>query len=200
MNLSHTERFCYLVTDVFSISIEFMEDFWGETLLVFPTGCNHTRNLFCLPTCLGKVPDDCSIHACSWFSGKPSKIHPCWTKTWSSYWSRKRKIQKIALNISAICTKMTSFWSHRSTVFVMDDCERRKQPWNTNVFVKRCTHTAATKQRELMYCSNDCFSCFNLEKNKLLSWIKTTQTHFYSFEIFKRIPAHTVYKKEAKQI
>lgn len=66
-----------------------------------------------------------------------------------------------------------------------------------------CTNTTATKQWELMYCSNDFFfSCFNLKKKekKLLSWIKTTQNSFYSFEIFKRIPAHTVYKKEAKQI
>lgn len=52
---------------------------------------SHTKTLYCLPTCLGKMPDDCSIHACSWFSGKPSKIHPYWTKTRSSYWSWKGK-------------------------------------------------------------------------------------------------------------
>lgn len=61
---------------------------------MFPPGCNHTQTLHCLPTCLGKMPDDCSIHACSWFSGKPSKIHPYWTKTWNSYWSWKRKKKK----------------------------------------------------------------------------------------------------------
>lgn len=124
---------------VSSIGIEFIEDFLGQTLLVFPPGCNHTQTLYCLPTCLGKMPDDCSIHACFWFSGKPSKIHPYWTKTWSSYWSWKRKKPKFILNLSAICTKITSFWSLHSTAFLMDACERRKQTWSTDIFVK-CLH------------------------------------------------------------
>lgn len=72
-----------------------MEDFLGQTLPVFSPGCNHTQTLYCLPTCLGKMPDDCSIHACSWFSGKPSKIHPYWTKPRNSYWSWKRKNPQI---------------------------------------------------------------------------------------------------------
>lgn len=48
----------------------------------------------------------------------------------------REKTPKLILNISAICTKITSFLSLHSTVLLMDACERRKQTWSTDIFVK----------------------------------------------------------------
>lgn len=106
--------------------------------------------------------------------------------------------QKSALNISAICT---SFWSHSSTVFVVNACERRKQTWSTDVFVKWHVLIPLPQSNGNLWiiAISAPPPCFNLKK-KILYWIKPTQNNFYSFEIFKRIPAHTVYKKEDKQI
>lgn len=48
----------------------------------------------------------------------------------------KKNPPKFVLNLSAIYTKITSFWSLHSTAFLMDACERRKQTWSTDIFVK----------------------------------------------------------------
>lgn len=172
---------------------------------MFPPGCNHTQTLHCLPTCLGKMPDDCSIHACSWFSGKPSKIHPYWTKTWNSYWSWKRKKKKNQQNSYYISVQFTQKLPH-SDPSTAQDCSwrlvREESKHGALIFLwNACT---ATQQWELMDCSNGIFfSCFNLKNKTKPTSIsnKNNPKQFLQFwNIQKDTSPHCGYIKKKKEL
>lgn len=88
VKLNYTETsFGCLVTLLSPILILNLKRMFGEEhWRLSPAGCSHASTSHCLPTCLGMMPDDCSNRACSWFSGKPSKIQPYWTEPRKCYW------------------------------------------------------------------------------------------------------------------
>lgn len=103
----------------------------------------------------------------------------------------EEKIQNVALNIGAICTKSASFWSHNVTMFA---CNRRKKTWSTDVFMKwhavtplpQCNGHLCIVTRILF------FACFNLKKETSLLNKNNSKQFLQFWNIQKDTSPHRV--------